>query len=227
MPQATETYHYCPGTFDEPAEAPVPSTDEKRNSGRTGPTSPAGRATSSKNAIKHGACSRTLILPHESVGDWELLLSHWRNTYQPKEDSLEFDFVLRAAQAEWYRLRAQRNYDDFLASLETRAAYCWDPSEIKAHDLMLRYKTAAERAFQRDYRLLEHHYKTHKPAPVQEPVSEAAPPASSTEHSAQSGETHSYEGEPQAESVVGAPSDGPQPLKVSNQPKIVLKPVVS
>jgi hypothetical protein len=39
---------------------------EKRNWGRTGPTSPEGRAASSKNAIKHGACAQTLILPCES-----------------------------------------------------------------------------------------------------------------------------------------------------------------
>jgi hypothetical protein len=37
----------------------------------------------------------------------------------------------------------------------------WQPHEIKNHDLILRYLTAAERRFQREYRMLEHHWKTH------------------------------------------------------------------
>jgi hypothetical protein len=46
--------------------------EEKRNCGRTGPTSPESRAASSQNAVKHGACACTLILPHESQEEWEL-----------------------------------------------------------------------------------------------------------------------------------------------------------
>ena len=34
---------------------------------------------------------------------------------------------------------------------------------------MQRYLTAATREFQRQYRMLEHHYKTHKPTPAEEP----------------------------------------------------------
>ena len=111
--------------------------------------------------------SKTLILPHESIGDWELVLKHWCEVYRPKEDSLEFDFVLKVAQAEFRRLRADRNYDDFLASLETSPPFAWSETEIKTHDLMQRYLTAANREFQRQYRMLEHHYKTHKPIPAE------------------------------------------------------------
>ncbi len=65
---------------------------EKRNSGRTGPTSAEGRSASSKNATKHGACAHTLILPGESEQAWELLLNRWLHEYQPAEDSLELRF---------------------------------------------------------------------------------------------------------------------------------------
>jgi hypothetical protein len=37
----------------------------------------------------------------------------------------------------------------------------WQPHEVKNYDLILRYLTAAERRFQREYRLLEHHWKSH------------------------------------------------------------------
>jgi hypothetical protein len=149
---------------------------EKRNCGRTGPTSPEGRIASSKNAIKHGACSRTLILPCESEEAWELLLSHFCKTYQPAEDSLEYDFVLKTAQAEWHRIRAQRNYDSFMCHTQGLSTFNWLPEQIKRHDLALRYKNAAERAFQREYRLLEQHYKIHRPAQAVPPASADAAP---------------------------------------------------
>jgi len=147
---------------------------EKCNSGRTGPTSPEGRAASSKNAIKHGSCSQTLILPGESEESWLLLLSRWCKTYQPAEDSLEYDFVLKTAQAEWHRIRAQRNFDSFNSLTQGSSPFNWTGDQVKKHDLMLRYKAAAERAFQREYRLLEQHYKIHRPAKGSSAVKESA-----------------------------------------------------
>jgi hypothetical protein len=91
-----------------------PDRPKKRNSGKTGPTSAAGRAKSAQNARRHGACARTLILPYESPEGWELLLARWHRTYTPEDDSLAADFVLRTAQAEWQRIRTQHSYDDFL-----------------------------------------------------------------------------------------------------------------
>jgi hypothetical protein len=143
---------------------------EKRNCGRTGPTSPEGRCASSKNAINHGACARTLILPHESEEEWQLLLAHWCETYQPAEDSLAYEFVLKTAQAEWHRRRAQLNFDDCMASTGGGSTINWTPDQIKKHDLALRYKNSAERSFQREFRLLEQFYKAHCPKPAQEPA---------------------------------------------------------
>ena len=45
---------------------------------------------------------------------------------------------------------------------------------------MQRYLTAANREFQRQYRMLEHHYKTHKPIPA-EPTKEETTEAMPTE----------------------------------------------
>jgi len=145
---------------------------EKRNCGRTGPTSPEGRAASSKNAIKHGSCSQTLILPHESEESWLLLLNRWLQTYQPPEDSLLHDFVLKTAQAEWYRIRAHINLDNYLSLRQGASPYNWTPEQLKMHDLLLRYKNSAERSFQRGFRQLEQFCKLH---PSVEPSKSADP----------------------------------------------------
>ena len=159
-------------------EIPEP---EKRNCGRTGPTSPEGRATSSKNSIKHGSCAQTLILPCESEESWLLLLNRWRRDYQPAEDSLKYDFVLKTAQAEWHRIRAHRNFDCFTSLTQGSSPFNWTPDQVKKYDLMLRYKTAAERAFQREFRLLEQFCKLHRSV---EGVSAAAAVAPATTNTA-------------------------------------------
>ena len=134
----------------------------RRNSGHTGPITSQGRAISARNAIRHGMCAQTLILLHESEGDWLLLLNTWLDGYQnPAESSLLYNFVLKTAQAEWHRLRIQREFDFFLLTHGTPPIGAWEPHEIKNHDLVARYLTAAERRFQREYRMLEQHWKSH------------------------------------------------------------------
>jgi len=145
-----------------PGSDPDPDNPEreKRGAGRTGPISFIGKAISSFNATKHGLCSKTLILPSESLDEWVALYARWQKEYGlPAEDTLLADFVLKTAQAEWYRLRAQRHYDFFVALNDGLPIFTWHLDQIKQHDLMLRYLTTAERKFQREQRQLELHYK--------------------------------------------------------------------
>jgi len=144
-----------------------------RNCGRTGPTSAAGLARSAQNSFKHGGCSARLILPGESEEEWQELLARWHKTYEPDPESLSYDFVQKAAEADWRRLRNERTYDDYLClRLEGRAPYDWKADEIKTHDLLLRYKTTAERSFQRDVRALEEHYRLHHPKKLEPKVAD-------------------------------------------------------
>jgi hypothetical protein len=175
-PPFSQTEPVEPRTDPTPAPDAAPPKPKKRNSGRTGPTSAAGRATSAQNARKHGACATTLILPSDSQKGWLILLSRWHDTYKPREESLEADFVLRTAQAEWFRIRTQHGYDDFLKTTSGLPLHMWTPEQIKMHELMLRYKTAAERSFHREYRALEAHYKSHKLAKHDLPFSAPVPP---------------------------------------------------
>jgi hypothetical protein len=167
-----------------PAAAEQPQTPhQKRNSGRTGPTSITGRATSSRNATRHGLCSSTLLITGENEADWNNLLASWLTEYQnPPENSVLYTFVVKTAQAEWFRQRAQKEYDFFLENYGEPAMYSWDPKRIQDHALLLRYVTAGERKFQREYRTLEHHWKTHpQPVKAEAPVEAPEPEASNDE----------------------------------------------
>ena len=162
---------------DQPTSAlATPPPKKKRNSGRSGPTSLAGRLRSSRNAIKHGACAETLILPCESEPAFLILLARWCREYHISEEeqalvnnahcgpctdhSLTYDFVRRAAEADWHRIRCQRSYDSYSRMyIDGRAPFNWTPAEVKMHDLHLRYKTAADRAFHRENRALQQHLK--------------------------------------------------------------------
>ena len=181
---------------------------KKRNCGRTGPTSEEGRAASSKNSIKHGSCSQTLILPNEKEESWLLLLDRWLTTYQPPEDSLLYDFVLKTAQAEWYRMRAQRNLDCHECSPEGLSPTNWTPEYIKKLDLLLRYKTTTERSFQRTFRLLEQFHKLH--STVKNGPATPAEPADGSAASTCTGE------EPEPEVLIlGEDPDSPTGLVVA------------
>jgi hypothetical protein len=167
-----------PDVEENNSQSPDQEPPKKRNSGKTGPTSAAGKFNSAQNARTHGACARTLILPVESEQGWLILLSRWQDIYQPREESLEADFVLRTAQAEWFRIRVCRQYDEFIKSTLGQSPLDWTPEQLKMHELMLRYKNGAERSFHREYRALETFYKIHNllPKPPQpEPEEEEIP----------------------------------------------------
>ena len=151
-----------PADCQEDRHDPEPSP-KKRNCGRCGPKSPEGKRISANNATRHGSCALTLILFGESEEGWLRLLHRWVDEYKPRPDSLEYDFVLKTAQTEWHRIRNQRNYDDLLTTLGSKPPLSWTPEETKQHDLHHRYRRNAESDFARTYRLLEQHYKTHKP----------------------------------------------------------------
>ena len=168
----------------DPAAAPSEADNQdappkKRNCGRCGATSEAGRRKSAMNALKHGATAKTLILKIESEEGWLIVLGRWLDRYQPVENSLEAEFVLRTAQSDWARMRCSRQYDEYIHTLNCTSPDTWSPEQIKKHDLMLRYRSSAERSFHREYRALEVHYKIHnlllKPEPEPKPDAQSKP----------------------------------------------------
>ena len=90
--------------------------------------------------IEFGTRCYTLILECEAEEAWQIVLQHWCATYNPAENSLEYEFVYRTAQADWERIRAQREYNSCRAHLGC-SAFNFTPEQTKLFDRMLRYKT--------------------------------------------------------------------------------------
>ncbi|HEX4165926.1 MAG TPA: hypothetical protein VHZ55_10680 [Bryobacteraceae bacterium] len=66
----------------------------------TGPTSAAGKATSSLNAVKTGLTGRTVLLPSEDAALYEAHVSHFVKRYEPVGDD-ERNLVQSLADTEW------------------------------------------------------------------------------------------------------------------------------
>ena len=87
----------------------------------TGPTSVAGKAVSSMNALKSGIHAKSLVLPSEKLADLEQLIDEWyqrHNPTTPEARSLVDDLIygewlkrrLRAAETQIWAYDHQQNY---------------------------------------------------------------------------------------------------------------------
>lgn len=117
----------------------------------TGPKTPEGKESSSKNAIKHGCrAKKTLILPDETQEEYDELRNGWLEEFEP-EGHQERRLVEKLILNDWLQQRAERWLLQVEAQVVEENA---DPSEWTAEqhhriELMQRYKTTAERAFYR------------------------------------------------------------------------------
>ena len=107
-----------------------------------GPRTEAGRATSSRNALKHGCCSEaTLILQHENIADYKALEATWFNAYQPREEG-EVRLVRKLIDADWFLDRINRT----VAEVESQMYLCspleWTDHQHQKLGRFLRYQTA-------------------------------------------------------------------------------------
>src|SRR5262245_34977047 len=77
-----------------------------------GPLSPAGKARSSQNSVRHGLRSAPgRVLPHESAEELAALSERWFNSLQPR-DGAEDDLVRDLVNARWMMQRAKRAWDE-------------------------------------------------------------------------------------------------------------------
>ena len=126
--------------------------NENENSPRThnnpGPVSTAGKEKSSRNALKHGACSvATLILDTESLSDFEALEARWFQGYNLNPDSpetqYEAELIRTAARADWFLQRADRTYAEAEAMILAAQPnlLLWDEQHHRTLGRFLRYRT--------------------------------------------------------------------------------------
>jgi hypothetical protein len=125
--------------------------------GSTGPRTPEGKALSSQNATKHGCRSKTLILRHEDPAEYEALHKKWWDHYRPSGQAEEV-LVQQLIDNHWFLMRAEQRMEQ--ADFEMPAdVHNWTGDQQKLFNTFQRYKTAAERAFQKSFRAVETHLR--------------------------------------------------------------------
>lgn len=123
---------------------------------QTGPSTAAGQAVSSANATIHNGCSEKLIVEGERLADYHSLVANLVTHYQPA-DSHEQYLVEDLAHGRWILWRRQRAFNSLESSVYTLQPNeaNWTEAEFKRISLADRYRTAAERSFDRALRNVE------------------------------------------------------------------------
>jgi len=84
----------------ETQKAQIPA----KHRGQTGPRTPAGKARSSRNAVKHGLRSCALVVPGEDVQDCESFLTETMGSLQPRGRAAE-ELAHQIAETMWMSRR--------------------------------------------------------------------------------------------------------------------------
>jgi hypothetical protein len=118
--------------------------------GKTGPTTPSGKAVSSRNASKHNCTSAQLIVGDEDPDEFAALLESLTAEYQP-ETEMQKTTVMQAARTTWDLARVNREFDKSQQKLYGAQVnmHEWDAVQQAEFERMLRYRTRAERAYER------------------------------------------------------------------------------
>ncbi len=115
----------------------------------TGPKTDTGKATSSRNALRHGLTAKQIVLPGEDPAEYEALRDSLTLAHQPAE-GLESIVIDQIAQCVWRLNRARRMEADTLEEQLTRPA----GESGNELDKVLRYMAAIERELHRSVREL-------------------------------------------------------------------------
>ena len=124
----------------------IAGTEPKPQS--TGPKTPEGKAISSRNATTHGLTSKRLFLPGENEEEFAELREGWFAQFPP-ESQAETAMVEQLARNGWFLKRAERRYCEIEERLGDCHAGDWKDEQFRMLERILRYKTTAERSFQR------------------------------------------------------------------------------
>jgi hypothetical protein len=124
--------------------------------GATGPTTEHGKQIASRNAAKHNCTSASVIVPGESQAEFDALLESLIAEYLPETEMQQIR-VNEAARATWELRRIQRECDKSQLRLyNAQPNLCdWTPKQQAECDRMARYRTRAERTYNRALQSVE------------------------------------------------------------------------
>ena len=158
------------------------SVDTPDSHHATGPRTPEGKQKSSRNATTHGCCSKTVILPGESQEEFDQLLEDWTGDYQPAH-AADRVLVEKAVRELWFMMRNTSRYAAFEQSLHAVSPLDWTEEQHQKLERFIRYKTTAERSFQRASTTLEqiHRRRDRVEACAASPVARTSKPSTEPE----------------------------------------------
>ena len=130
----------------------------------TGPKTPEGRAAVRLNGLKHGLTSQILVLPGESISDFEHLLDSLEAEHQPTTPT-EVILVRQMAMASWrlnrilhmeashYHIRRsdlEDNFEEYYTNLTEPDRHAIIAADDKTLINFARYEAQMERSFHRN-----------------------------------------------------------------------------
>ena len=162
-------------------------TEKQRDASRTngsksqGPTTPEGKAISSRNGVTHGLCGRDVVLGNENPELWQAVRNAFTNHWQPANE-MEVLMVDELAATHWKLMRAESietatlNFEmDVLreeiektfkrVDEQTRQAVAFKSlaDQSKTLAALDRQQTRLQRQFQRTWKLLGELVKSRPP----------------------------------------------------------------
>jgi hypothetical protein len=158
-----------------------------------GPVTPEGRATSSRNSLRHGFTAASVVLPTESQEDFQALLDSYTDQFHP-QGGVEMDLVQTMAAARW-RLRRISTIETTLLNNEmtSRAKECRRELHCPDDDarlawvfrkladngqslaLLMRYEGTLNRSYDRAFKQLLLLQSTRNRTPPNEPKPAVTP----------------------------------------------------
>jgi hypothetical protein len=142
----------------------------RRNAKKSrGPVTPAGKATVSENAVRHGLAGRFRVLPCESQEMFDQFLNQLIEDEKPV-GLAEVELVKKMAEHTWLAKRALRFQERmFVVSEQTPEQKAADEFEVGFRpelERFLRYHTAHDRAYQRASKELRERQKERRLAEI-------------------------------------------------------------
>jgi hypothetical protein len=148
----------------------------------TGPITEQGKATSSRNNLRHGFRSQTVLLPGDDPAAYQALLADLSEYYSPG-DLTELRFVREMADADW-RLRRVREHQESaitrhmakiafahpdLEAMELQSIAIETLSETgTSYGTWLRYETKFERQYDRAFKAWAKYQELRRNAAIEE-----------------------------------------------------------
>ncbi|MDQ6678633.1 MAG: hypothetical protein M3Z09_15215 [Acidobacteriota bacterium] len=125
--------------------SPQPQTELEPNPS-TGPKTEAGKAVSSRNALRHGLASGAVLIPGEDPEAFPAFALSLKTLYAPA-NAIEEVLVADMARHHWLKDRAMRLQDEGIANASAGQL----PDNFA---VLLRYQTTNERAFHKAFAAL-------------------------------------------------------------------------